>query len=110
MFMLSCLFVFGLVLVRVFVFCFCRLSIDRSIDRDGICRAAKKDCPDMDPMFVVRCWNRVRGHILREALPEESGGGGGEHTVSCRGNREGPYRIIAYYYSVGVAGSALTAS
>lgn len=26
---------------------------------------------DMDPMFVVRCWNRIRVHILEEALAGE---------------------------------------
>lgn len=23
---------------------------------------------NMDPLFVVRCWSRIRGHILQEAL------------------------------------------
>lgn len=25
----------------------------------------------LDPMFVVRCWNRIKGHILEEALSGE---------------------------------------
>eukprot|EP00752_Nemacystus_decipiens_P008134 g7274.t1 len=31
--------------------------------------------PDMDPMFVVKCWNRIRGHILEEALSETGANG-----------------------------------
>lgn len=29
---------------------------------------SSEEPPDMDPMFVVRCWDRIRGHILEEAL------------------------------------------
>ncbi|CBJ30347.1 conserved unknown protein [Ectocarpus siliculosus] len=38
---------------------------------------------DMDPMFVVRCWNRIRVHILEEALS-----GPGDANVSSPGSGE----------------------
>ncbi|CAM9107694.1 unnamed protein product [Ectocarpus sp. 4 AP-2014] len=38
---------------------------------------------DMDPMFVVRCWNRIRIHILEEALS-----GTGDANVSSPGSGE----------------------
>ena len=78
-----------------FLFSCCLSVVDRSTAAS--CRSMKKDCPDMDPMFVVRCWNRVRGHILREALSEDSGGGGGEHTVLRRGNEADACRSLSWY-------------
>lgn len=34
-------------------------------------KSSAKKAPEMDPMFVVRCWKRIRGHMLEEGLPTE---------------------------------------
>eukprot|EP00903_Cladosiphon_okamuranus_P012149 g11397.t1 len=52
---------------------------------------ASEEPPDMDPMFVVRCWNRIRGHILEEALSETGHSGssspGSEEAFEADGRR-----------------------